>query len=347
MNILASSRQRRLAAGAVSLALVTAACGSDDAATDDAATGTPAVEASAPPADDSEAPAASDATNADPVTTDTASETPATEGAELFTFVSDSSFADTEAALSAAVVDNGMMMLGDLNQAGALSATGLELEGAHSYFVGNPSAGSMFFEATPAIGAVIPLQMHVWTDDDSVAYVSYFDPAPQFAAIDPALAEGGGQMAQAASMIAAAATGNADAGAATVTGGDQTHEWMVVDAPGGFDETLDGLKQMVADNGMMVLGELDEAGALQAAGLDLEGSYSLFVGNPSAGKTFFEQTAAIGTVVPIRVQVWADDGGTHVGYFDPAPMFAAVDPALAEAGVTMAGALSMMTSALG
>ncbi|MGA9279064.1 DUF302 domain-containing protein, partial [Ilumatobacter sp.] len=90
-----------------------------------------------------------------------------------------------------------------------------------------------------------------------------------------------------------------------MTGSDQSHEWVVVDAPGEFDETLDGLKPMVADNGMMVLGELDEAGALKAAGLDLDGSYSLFVGNPSAGKTFFEQTAAIGTVIPIRMQVWA------------------------------------------
>lgn len=342
MNLLAPSRHRRLAVGVVALALVAAACGSDDDGADASTVDAPTTTADA--ADSTTVPVEADTDSAGTVAD---APTPAAAGATLITFASDASFDETEQALNEAIVDNGMMALGDLNQAGALSATGLELEGAHSYFAGNPSAGSMFFEMTPAIGAVIPLQMHVWADDAGAAYISYFDPAPQFAAIDPMLADGGAQMAQAASMIAAAATGNADVSAATVLGTDQTHEWVVVDTAGEFDETVDGLKQMVADAGMMVLGELDEAGALKAAGLDLDGSYSVFIGNPSAGKTFFEQTAAIGTVVPVRIQVWADDGGTHVGYFDPAPMFAAVDPALADSGVTMSDTLSMLLSGLG
>jgi uncharacterized protein (DUF302 family) len=83
-----------------------------------------------------------------------------------------------------------------------LSAPGLQLEGAHSFFVGNPAAGRTFFEATPAIGAVIPLRIHVWAGDDGSAHVGYFDPQPLFTAVDPQLADGGQQMSQAAAMIA-------------------------------------------------------------------------------------------------------------------------------------------------
>jgi uncharacterized protein (DUF302 family) len=80
----------------------------------------------------------------------------------------------------------------------------LNLTGAHSFFVGNPSAGKMFFETTPAIGAVVPLRMHVWADDNGQTHISYFDPAPLFEAVDPQLAQGGQQMSQAASMITSA-----------------------------------------------------------------------------------------------------------------------------------------------
>ncbi|EUA11137.1 hypothetical protein I546_3025 [Mycobacterium kansasii 732] len=70
-----------------------------------------------------------------------------------------------------------MMMVGDLNQDAVLAATGLQLPGAHSFFVGNPRIGKTFFDATQAIGAVIPVRVHVWVDGDGPAHISYFDPA--------------------------------------------------------------------------------------------------------------------------------------------------------------------------
>jgi uncharacterized protein (DUF302 family) len=235
------------------------------------------------------------------------------------------------------------MILGDLDQAAALKSTGLNLAGAHTFFVGNPSVGKMFFEKNPAIGTVLPLRMLVWAGSDGKAHISYDDPKPLFEAVDPGLADGGQKMSDAAAMITKAATG----GAAGAPGTSQPVQLKTVDAKGGFDDAVNALKQSVSANGMMILGDLDQAAALKSTGLNLAGAHTFFVGNPSVGKMFFQQTAAIGTVLPLRMLVWAgNDGKAHVSYFDPKPLFEAVDPGLADGGQKMSDAAAMVAGAV-
>jgi uncharacterized protein (DUF302 family) len=166
-----------LAAVAVAVSVGATACGGGD-------TGSGSQPASSPAA--SSAPA----------------QNPQAVQTSLVTVASDKDFQSTVDGLKQAVSANGMMILGDLDQAGALKTTGLELKGAHTFFVGNPAAGKMFFQQTPAIGAVIPLRILVWADNDGKAHLSYFDPSTLFQAVNPNLAEGGQKMSQAATMIA-------------------------------------------------------------------------------------------------------------------------------------------------
>ncbi len=307
------------AAVAAAIALTATACGDNDSGTTTTTAATSTASAS------------------------TGQQAPHSAPAALLTAPSDKDFDATVDALKKAVSDNGMMILGDLNQAGALQTTGLNLKGAHTFFVGNPSAGKMFFEQTPAIGAVIPLQFLVWADNDGKSSISYFDPKPLFTAVDPMLTEGGAKMADAAGMITTAATG----GSVAKPGDEQSAELITVDAKGSFDDTVNAFKESVSANGMMILGDLDQAGALKTTGLNLKGAHTFFVGNPSAGKMFFEQTPAIGSVIPVRMLVWADnDGNVHVSYFDPKPMFTAVDPGLAEGGQKMSDATAMIANAV-
>ncbi|WP_101437555.1 MULTISPECIES: DUF302 domain-containing protein [Pseudonocardiaceae] len=260
----------------------------------------------------------------------------------LITVASGKDFQSTVDGLKQAVSANGMMILGDMDQAGALKTTGLQLKGAHSFFVGNPAAGKMFFQQTPAIGAVIPLQMHVWADDTGKTNISYFDPKPLFQAVDPKLADGGQKMSDAAAMIAKAATGGTGQ-----PGTAQDAKFVTVDAKGSFDDTVNALKQAVSANGMMILGDLDQAGALKATGLQLKGAHTFFAGNPSVGKMFFQQAPAIGAVIPLRILVWADnDGKAHVSYFDPNALFQAVNPKLADGGQKMSQAMTMLANAV-
>jgi uncharacterized protein (DUF302 family) len=121
-------------------------------------------------------------------------------------YTSAKSFDETVSALKKSVASSGMMVLGDLNQAGALKSTGLSLKGAHTFFVGNPAKGKMFFQQDPAIGSVIPLSMYAWADSAGTAHIGYFDPAALFQAVDAKLVGGGAQMKMAADKIAQGAT---------------------------------------------------------------------------------------------------------------------------------------------
>jgi uncharacterized protein (DUF302 family) len=66
--------------------------------------------------------------------------------------------------------------MGMLNQAHALSMTGLHLQGAESFFVGNPVVGKKLFAADPAVGAVVPLRIYVW-EKGGETHVGYFQPS--------------------------------------------------------------------------------------------------------------------------------------------------------------------------
>lgn len=67
-------------------------------------------------------------------------------------------------------------------------------------------------------------------------------------------------------------------------------------------DTVAKLKKMVADNGMMVMGELNQGKMLSMTGLKVD-SQSIFVGNPQVGKKAFEANAGVGIVLPVRINV--------------------------------------------
>lgn len=105
----------------------------------------------------------------------------------------------------------------------------------------------------------------------------------------------------------------------------------------GFGATVSALKHSVASNGMMVLGTLNQKGALSTTGLHLKGAESFFVGNPVMGKKFFQMDPAVGTEVPVRVFVWVNPKGkTELGYYNPQVLFTALNPHMAKMGAKMA-----------
>lgn len=67
-------------------------------------------------------------------------------------------------------------------------------------------------------------------------------------------------------------------------------------------DTVAKLKKMVADNGMMIMGELNQGRMLSMTGLKVD-SETIFVGNPNVGKSAFTADAGVGIVLPIRINV--------------------------------------------
>ena len=106
-----------------------------------------------------------------------------------------------------AVSSQGMMVMGEIDQKGALSSTGLKLEGAHAFLVGNPVFGRQLFEMTPAAGALVPLRLYLWVDSEDVTHISYFLPSALLKSIDPGLAEPGSMLDESFAKIATEVAG--------------------------------------------------------------------------------------------------------------------------------------------
>lgn len=117
---------------------------------------------------------------------------------------------------------------------------------------------------------------------------------------------------------------------------------------GSVDQTVAALQKMVADNGMMVMGELHQGKVLEMTGLKVK-SETIFVGNPNVGKQLFEIEHGAGLVLPVRVNIFENaDGKTVVVYIPPSKELAGFgNPMLDKAAVMLDEKLSAMVGMLG
>lgn len=83
-----------------------------------------------------------------------------------------------------------------------------------------------------------------------------------------------------------------------------------------YHSTVDGIKKGVADAGMMVLAEINHGKILSMTGLSLN-AQSIFVGNPNVGKEAFTDNKSVGLAIPLRVNVYEENGVTYINYFTP------------------------------
>lgn len=83
-----------------------------------------------------------------------------------------------------------------------------------------------------------------------------------------------------------------------------------------YSATIDGIKKGVAGAGMMVLAEINQGKILSMTGLTINAE-SLFIGNPNVGKEAFSDNPAVGLAIPLRVNVYEENGVTYINYFTP------------------------------
>jgi uncharacterized protein (DUF302 family) len=85
-------------------------------------------------------------------------------------------FNQTVSQVKSATGQNGLMVMGHLNQGRMLSMTGLHLN-AESFLVGNPNVGKKLFSADPAVGLYVPVRIFVYEGSDGHTYVTYERPS--------------------------------------------------------------------------------------------------------------------------------------------------------------------------
>lgn len=119
-------------------------------------------------------------------------------------------------------------------------------------------------------------------------------------------------------------------------------------AKGSVDETVGKLTKMVADGGMMVMGELHQGKVLAMTGLKVQ-SETLFVGSPTVGKKLFAAQPGAGLVVPVRINIYADaQGRTVVSYIPPSQQLSGFgDDAVDQIAMMLDGNLAKMVGMLG
>lgn len=114
-------------------------------------------------------------------------------GNNFVTVKSAHNYSATVDSLQRAIKSNGLMVMGNVNQKAIMSMTGLNLEGAESFLVGNPRVGKELFSMNPAVAAVIPSRISVWAIQGTT-YVGYFKPSALLGMITPKLGEPGAML---------------------------------------------------------------------------------------------------------------------------------------------------------
>ncbi|AVR45079.1 hypothetical protein C7S20_07245 [Christiangramia fulva] len=108
------------------------------------------------------------------------------------------------------------------------------------------------------------------------------------------------------------------------TAHSQTVKPVTVESKMDFDGTIEAVKKSVSGGGMMVLAELNQGKILSMTGLQVKG-HSFFVGNPNVGKEAFSADPSVGVVIPVRINVYEENGKTFINYFKPSDLFASFD----------------------
>jgi uncharacterized protein (DUF302 family) len=84
-------------------------------------------------------------------------------------------------------------------------------------------------------------------------------------------------------------------------------------------DTMDRVEAEITARGMTVFARVDHAAGAEAVGLPLRPTELLVFGNARGGTPLLQAVQTIGIDLPLRILVWQEeDGGTRLGYNDPA-----------------------------
>jgi uncharacterized protein (DUF302 family) len=85
------------------------------------------------------------------------------------------------------------------------------------------------------------------------------------------------------------------------------------------DETVSRLTQLIADKGLKLFTVVDHSGEARKAGLNMPDTKLVIFGSPAAGTPVMVAAPLAALDLPLKVLVWADEGGAvSVSYNAPA-----------------------------
>jgi uncharacterized protein (DUF302 family) len=88
-------------------------------------------------------------------------------------------------------------------------------------------------------------------------------------------------------------------------------------ASGDADQAEVRLREALDAHGLQLFARIDHAAGARKADVELEANVLLIFGNPSVGTPLMQADPHVGIELPLRMLIWQDPDGTHVGYLDP------------------------------
>jgi uncharacterized protein (DUF302 family) len=88
-------------------------------------------------------------------------------------------------------------------------------------------------------------------------------------------------------------------------------------ASGDADQVEARLQKALDEHGLTVFARVDHAAGARKAGIALDANVVLTFGNPGVGTPLMAADPRVGIELPLRMLIWHDGEGTHVGYPDP------------------------------
>lgn len=94
----------------------------------------------------------------------------------------------------------------------------------------------------------------------------------------------------------------------------KTDAYFVSHSSYSFEETLSELKKLVSEKGMTIFAEIDHSKAAKDAGLSLEPTTVLIVGNPKAGTNLMKDNQAAAIHLPLKLLITEKDKKVNITY---------------------------------
>jgi uncharacterized protein (DUF302 family) len=88
-------------------------------------------------------------------------------------------------------------------------------------------------------------------------------------------------------------------------------------ASGDADQVEARLREALDAHGLQLFARIDHAAGARKASVELQPDVLLIFGNTSVGTPLMQADPRVGIELPLRMLIWQDHGGTHVGYLDP------------------------------
>ena len=90
-----------------------------------------------------------------------------------------------------------------------------------------------------------------------------------------------------------------------------------LNASGDVDQVEARLREALDAHGLQLFARVNHAAGARLANVELEANVLLIFGNPSVGTPLMQADPHVGIELPLRMLIWQDPDGTHVGYLDP------------------------------